>query len=473
MPLSPPEPEPEVRVAAVPRAAVLPHRAAERVGRLVVAAERGARAVLERTRVQVDHGRVDRAHLLVLDAESLGRAGAHVVGDDVGRLDQPPQRVGRGRVLDVEGQVALALVDAHAHVVERPGRVIAGRVDRDHVGTEVGEQLRRPRSRDREPEVEHAHACERATVEIRGAASAPTIRRCERRDRGRAASARTSSVCCPRAGAGPARRGRVLGELVQHARDAERAELGVVDLGHRAVGEVQRIGQRLFGGAYRVHAHVHALGELGPVVARELGEVRDRVLLHAQLVGPRAVHRAALRRDRRRDLVLVGLRELVAGGRERGPRRVPAPVTDPPVLRGPDAPDLAAVDGLHVVARARRSSRPAARCWRCRAARPGAARCRPAARRPVRSRRAARTRCRSTRCATRRRSAPGWPGRSGPRAPIPSRATRARRRRRRSRRRTPGASGPPYQPRSSHWNPVRAATSASNAGRCSSRVPRP
>src|SRR5207248_2700166 len=64
--------------AAVPHAAVLELRAAQRVAGLVVSAQLGAGAVLEGARVEIDDAGVDRPHLLVLDAEALGGAGPHV-----------------------------------------------------------------------------------------------------------------------------------------------------------------------------------------------------------------------------------------------------------------------------------------------------------------------------------------------------------------------------------------------------------
>ena len=79
------------RRRAVVRAAGLVGGAGEGVAHLVVARQRRARPVaLEAAGVAVDDRRVDRPGLLVADAEPLGDAGAHVVVDDVGPLDQPP-----------------------------------------------------------------------------------------------------------------------------------------------------------------------------------------------------------------------------------------------------------------------------------------------------------------------------------------------------------------------------------------------
>jgi hypothetical protein len=92
------------RWRAVVRPAGLVLRAGECVAHLVVAGQRGARAVLlEPSRVAVHDPRVQSDGVLVPDAEPLGDAGAHVVVHDVGALDQPVSDLATSRIFEVEG----------------------------------------------------------------------------------------------------------------------------------------------------------------------------------------------------------------------------------------------------------------------------------------------------------------------------------------------------------------------------------
>src|SRR5437870_419574 len=79
-------------------------------------------------------------------------------------------RFARALLLEIEHDRALVAVGVekdvpHAGMAERPGvahHVAAGRLDLDHVGAEVGEDLRRVRAHHHRGEVEHAHAVQRA-----------------------------------------------------------------------------------------------------------------------------------------------------------------------------------------------------------------------------------------------------------------------------------------------------------------------
>src|SRR6056297_2994088 len=76
-------------------AAILPLDACEAGSGLVVAGQRLAQAMLEAPRMTVDEAGVAFREALVVDAELHCRGVAHVVDQDVGRLEEPVDRLAR------------------------------------------------------------------------------------------------------------------------------------------------------------------------------------------------------------------------------------------------------------------------------------------------------------------------------------------------------------------------------------------
>ena len=155
----------------------------------VVAGERGALAaeagvVLVRSGLAVearaDHDEVglDRGQRVVVEAEAAHRARREVLGDRVGPLDdEPAHELDRLRVLQVEGDVALADVEAveHRRALEpvrvlRPQRVDAQevgpalRLDAQHGGAVLDEVARGDRAGGARAELDDVDAVPRRTA---------------------------------------------------------------------------------------------------------------------------------------------------------------------------------------------------------------------------------------------------------------------------------------------------------------------
>ena len=119
----------------------------------------------------VDEARIALRQRFVVDAEALCRRGPHAVHEHVGRLDEAQQRVASRPGLQVERDAALVAVHVevhgrHARVAPRTGlpvRVARGRLDLDHVGAHVAEDLRGDGAEHVDGDVDDADARERAT----------------------------------------------------------------------------------------------------------------------------------------------------------------------------------------------------------------------------------------------------------------------------------------------------------------------
>jgi hypothetical protein len=108
------------------------------------------------------------------------------VHENVGVRAQREQRAAVGVALEVERDAALAAVHLHelrTHAAMPRRRRVAHdvavrRLDLDHVGTESGQHVRRPRPGDNRREIENAHAVQRpAARSLRNRhASALTLR---------------------------------------------------------------------------------------------------------------------------------------------------------------------------------------------------------------------------------------------------------------------------------------------------------
>jgi hypothetical protein len=104
----------------------------------------------------INEARIARTRRLMREAELFDLLRPHRVNENVGAIDQPPQRRGGRRLLEIEHQRALAAIKPHEqrrHVwrARRAGvarRIALGRLDLDDVGAHVAEHLRRQRAGD-------------------------------------------------------------------------------------------------------------------------------------------------------------------------------------------------------------------------------------------------------------------------------------------------------------------------------------
>jgi hypothetical protein len=116
-----------------------------------------------------DEARIDRGKRRVADAELVHDAGAETLDDDVRRQSQSAEHGDALGLLQVEAQRALVAVDEleEGAGFARPGAhrtgvvALAGVLDLDDVGAEVGEVLGGDGARQQPGEVEHAQAGKR------------------------------------------------------------------------------------------------------------------------------------------------------------------------------------------------------------------------------------------------------------------------------------------------------------------------
>jgi len=129
----------------------------------------GERAVLPVTlRRAVNEPRVDLAQPLPAETEPRHRLRSHIVHQNIALPDQSQQHRRRIRLFQVEYERALVAVEveedmAHLAMPSRlgiPHDVAAGRLDLDHLGTEVAKDLRRERPKYHGGEVEYLDAGE-------------------------------------------------------------------------------------------------------------------------------------------------------------------------------------------------------------------------------------------------------------------------------------------------------------------------
>ncbi len=104
----------------------------------------------------VDGLRVEPRHGLFVHAQALGHPDAKVVHHHV----RPPEQAldDRARLggADVESQAALPALAGGDRIGGRPHRLTLGRFDLDHVGSQIGQHLRRERAGDESGEIHHA-----------------------------------------------------------------------------------------------------------------------------------------------------------------------------------------------------------------------------------------------------------------------------------------------------------------------------
>ena len=149
-----------------------------------------------------DDARIARGEAGVVEAEPLGRVEAHVVDHDVGRLDQPPERLSRRILLQIQHDAALVAVqrdEVGAHPLgparaDLPAIVAVAGFHLDDFGTHVAEDLCREWAEHHGGEVDHPDARERAAIGL-GHRRPPVRRRSTAapgcRGRGRCSNRRT------------------------------------------------------------------------------------------------------------------------------------------------------------------------------------------------------------------------------------------------------------------------------------------
>jgi hypothetical protein len=148
-----------------------PRDAGRALDHVVVGGLRRVRPALAVTEAaDVDDLRIRLLCFFIRQLEARHRLRTHVVDKDVRFLGEEKKGLQRRGLLQVEHHRALVAVGveedrAHAGIAERPrlaDDIAVGRLDLDHVGAEVAEDLRRERSHHHRGEVEDADAGERA-----------------------------------------------------------------------------------------------------------------------------------------------------------------------------------------------------------------------------------------------------------------------------------------------------------------------
>ena len=124
----------------------------------------------------VDQVRLDRAQLVVGEAELLHRAGREVVGHDVELVEHAADQLEALRLVQVERDaplVGVGVVEECAGVDRETARRVrelahavqpGGGLDLDHIRAEVGQHLGDQRPRRHPAEIEHAHAGQRQRI---------------------------------------------------------------------------------------------------------------------------------------------------------------------------------------------------------------------------------------------------------------------------------------------------------------------
>ena len=142
-------------------------RAAGALGDVLVDLAVGVLAGAEALHRRDDHARVERVDVLPGEAHAVQRAGGEILDEDVTRLDEPVDDLLALRVLRVDGDRALVVIQHReveavgvGHVAQLAARrvTLARLLDLDHVGAEPGQQLRAGRTGLHVGEVEDAYA---------------------------------------------------------------------------------------------------------------------------------------------------------------------------------------------------------------------------------------------------------------------------------------------------------------------------
>ncbi|MNN48893.1 hypothetical protein D3C81_1633930 [compost metagenome] len=123
----------------------------------------------EAEHAHIDQPRVDRGQGFVIQPQPLHGLRPDVVGEHVGVLDQPQQRLpslGRFQVQHDAALVAVQPEEERAHPViaaraDGAGAVAAGGFYLDHVGAKVAEHLRGRRAHEYGGDVHHLHTSQR------------------------------------------------------------------------------------------------------------------------------------------------------------------------------------------------------------------------------------------------------------------------------------------------------------------------
>ena len=110
----------------------------------------------------IDEVVLDRSERLVIEAEPVHYTGPKVLDDDIGCRGEPAYRLDCLRRLEIERNAlfsGIELTETGARAIAqrwaRAHHVAFGRLDLDHLGSQIGEQARAMRTRDRRRKIEH------------------------------------------------------------------------------------------------------------------------------------------------------------------------------------------------------------------------------------------------------------------------------------------------------------------------------
>lgn len=120
--------------------------------------------------VQVHQRGVERGDIRIGQPQARHGLGAGIADEYVGRAGQAPERVASAFQIEVQHDAALAAVGVQEHGAHAamPGRaqvadaVALGRLDLDHLGAHVPQDLGGHRARQRRRHVQHPYAAQRS-----------------------------------------------------------------------------------------------------------------------------------------------------------------------------------------------------------------------------------------------------------------------------------------------------------------------
>ena len=146
---------------------------ADALNEIVVGGLAGIRSVVAvADQADIDQPRIDFAHVVIAELQPPHRRKPRIVHQHIGALAQPQQRRPRRRLLQVEHDAALVAIElqikrAHVGVFGRAAlahQIALRRLDLDHVGAVVRQDLRGVRTQHHRREIDDAQALERRLI---------------------------------------------------------------------------------------------------------------------------------------------------------------------------------------------------------------------------------------------------------------------------------------------------------------------